>query len=618
MYTDDKQKAARLTPEELPFKSIFDPRGPPPPDSELWVIPEKDFDVSKFGPVLYSSKLRKRSKQVGIYISRIYFLFEKYLAYGTSTNPAKIRKYMEIEGLKVRIESHKSKTKATQQKYSLTLYRLKMSVELVTRHKDVIDGWRQHLSKTCIMLNFSEFYETKEILGKGAHGKVVLAQNKEGDGKYAVKVFEKVKTLTQFRGWQNLATEVQILRTVTHKDVIRLHEVYESETEVHLVLQYVDGGDLQSKIRRKGMYSERNAITLIRNILEVLVYLHGKGWVHRDIKPANVVLSSKESETEIKVIDFGFAMDIKMCKDLNLRCGTPGYVAPEVLNPSLTYPITEKVDIFSVGTIFYQVLTGTKLFQGRSNRQVLTANKRCVIDVTKLAKKNISNHTLDLLLRMLERNPAKRISAAEALEHCLFTHYVASSAEILDDGEILAVAQTTKYSFDMVSLKERNISSHSRIIDTHGTFYVIPCISIDALETSGKPGKIKNTPNSSRKGSGNSSDVSKGSRGNLRGLSPESWDESLDEEYKSLERKSKESSFDGEKKIQRKSTYSGGQSPIHKVAIMNNLKKAIRDKEDGPEDVDEGMRGDSVMQSFDLLGISTKQRLARGKSLSGS
>lgn len=618
MYSDEKQKAARLTPEELPFKSIFDPRGPPPTDPELWVVPPKDFDVSKFGPVIYTSKLRKRSKQVGIYISRVYFLFEKYLAYGSSSNPAKIKKYMEIEGLKVRIESHKSKTKATQQKFSLTFYRLKMSVELVTRHKDVASEWRKHLSKTCIMLNFSEFYETKEVLGKGAHGKVVLAQSVEGDGKYAVKIFEKVKTLTQFRGWQNLATEVQILRTVTHKDVIRLHEVYESETEVHLVLQYVDGGDLQTRIRRKGIYSERSAITLIRNILEVLVYLHDKGWVHRDIKPANVVLSSRESETDIKVIDFGFAMDVKMCKDLNLRCGTPGYVAPEVLNPSLTYPITEKVDIFSVGTIFYQVLTGTKLFQGRSNRQVLTANKRCIIDVTKLAKKNISNHTLDLLLRMLERNPAKRISAAEALEHCLFTHYIASSAEILDDNEITAVAQTTKYSFDMVSLKERNISSHSRIIDTHGTFYVIPYISIEALENSGKNGKIKNTPNSSRKGSGNSSDVSKGSRGNLRGLSPESWDESLEEEFKSFEKKSNQNSFDGEKKIQRKSTYSGGQSPIHKVAIMNNLKKAIQNKEDGTEDVDEGARGDSVMQSFDLFGGSSKQRIARGKSLSGS
>ena len=134
-----------------------------------------------------------------------------------------------------------------------------------------------------------------------------------------------------------------------HPAIIKMYEVYESEFYVHLVMEYLKGGELFQQIQTKGFFSEKDASTILRNILSAIAYFHEKNIVHRDLKPENMILSNT-SDLDIKIADFGLATRIQPGNPEFLRCGSPGYVAPEILN-NLGYET--KADVFSAGVIFY-------------------------------------------------------------------------------------------------------------------------------------------------------------------------------------------------------------------------------------------------------------------------
>ena len=115
-----------------------------------------------------------------------------------------------------------------------------------------------------------------------------------------------------------------------HENVIELYETYETTKYIHLLLPYLEGGELFEKIKSKGLYRESDARPVMRNFISALSYLHSKSIVHRDLKPENLLLASKENNWDLKIADFGLATVIEEEK-LYLRCGSPGYVAPELL-----------------------------------------------------------------------------------------------------------------------------------------------------------------------------------------------------------------------------------------------------------------------------------------------
>jgi serine/threonine protein kinase len=121
-------------------------------------------------------------------------------------------------------------------------------------------------------------------------------------------------------------SEIDILRAVDHDHVIKMAEVYESEKYIHLVLEYLEGGELFERIKSKGLYSEKDASAVMKNLLLALDYLHQKGIVHRDLKPENLILSTKENDYDLKIADFGLASFVNKGELLYLRCGSPGYV----------------------------------------------------------------------------------------------------------------------------------------------------------------------------------------------------------------------------------------------------------------------------------------------------
>ena len=170
-----------------------------------------------------------------------------------------------------------------------------------------------------------------------------------------------------------MITEIDVLRSLDHENCIGLYETYETTKYIHLLLPYLSGGELFERIKSKGLYCESDARPVMRNFVSALEYLHNKNIVHRDLKPENLLLSSNKNSQDLKIADFGLATVIEGEK-VYLRCGSPGYVAPELLQEK-GYDCM--ADMFSCGVIFYIILTGRPLFKGNTPEEILEKNQKC-------------------------------------------------------------------------------------------------------------------------------------------------------------------------------------------------------------------------------------------------
>ena len=150
--------------------------------------------------------------------------------------------------------------------------------------------------------------------------------------------------------------EIKLMKFMNHENVIQLYEVYESTKYIHLVLPHLTGGELFTQINQKGLYRESDCMPVMKNFLNAIAYLHENLIVHRDLKPENLIFASKDDNLSIIISDFGLAIQLTgHDKKLKMKCGSPGYVAPEVLD-NLEYNC--KADIFSAGAILFCMLTG--------------------------------------------------------------------------------------------------------------------------------------------------------------------------------------------------------------------------------------------------------------------
>lgn len=213
------------------------------------------------------------------------------------------------------------------------------------------------------------------MIGKGSFARVYLVEEKESNLKFAVKAFSKEYLLSQSKGRESLINEIEIMKDINYEYIMKLEELHESKNSVYLVLELLEGGELFNHISSKNSLSIKSIQNILNCLLRALNYLHKKDVMHRDLKPENMILKNKGEleENTLKLVDFGLSSYCDMEEYLFKRCGTPGYVAPEIINSSSKENVkfTPKVDIFSAGIIFYILLIGKSPFKGKSFQEIL-------------------------------------------------------------------------------------------------------------------------------------------------------------------------------------------------------------------------------------------------------
>ncbi|VEN47360.1 unnamed protein product [Callosobruchus maculatus] len=260
---------------------------------------------------------------------------------------------------------------------------------------------------------FSDNYDLKEELGKGAFSVVRRCVQKSTGLEFAAKIINTKKLSA--RDFQKLEREARICRKLQHPNIVRLHDSIQEENFHYLVFDLVTGGELFEDIVAREFYSEADASHCIQQILESVNHCHQNGVVHRDLKPENLLLASKQKGAAVKLADFGLAIEVQGEQQAWFGfAGTPGYLSPEVLKKE---PYGKPVDIWACGVILYILLVGYPPFWDEDQHRLYAQIKAGAYDYPSPEWDTVTPEAKNLINQMLTVNPGKRITAAEALKH---------------------------------------------------------------------------------------------------------------------------------------------------------------------------------------------------------
>ncbi|XP_071562971.1 calcium/calmodulin-dependent protein kinase II isoform X2 [Temnothorax nylanderi] len=260
---------------------------------------------------------------------------------------------------------------------------------------------------------FSDNYDLKEELGKGAFSVVRRCVQKSSGHEFAAKIINTKKLSN--RDFQKLEREARICRKLQHPNIVRLHDSIQEENFHYLVFDLVTGGELFEDIVAREFYSEADASHCIQQILESVHHCHHNGVVHRDLKPENLLLASKAKGAAVKLADFGLAIEVQGDAQAWYGfAGTPGYLSPEVLKKE---PYGKPVDIWACGVILYILLVGYPPFWDEDQHRLYGQIKAGSYDYPSPEWDTVTPEAKNLINQMLTVNPGKRITASEALKH---------------------------------------------------------------------------------------------------------------------------------------------------------------------------------------------------------
>uniref|UniRef100_A0A7N6A172 Protein kinase domain-containing protein n=1 Tax=Anabas testudineus TaxID=64144 RepID=A0A7N6A172_ANATE len=244
-----------------------------------------------------------------------------------------------------------------------------------------------------------------------AFSEVVLAQEKLTGRMFAVKCIPKKALKGKESSIEN---EIAVLRKIKHENIVALEDIYESPDHLYLIMQLVSGGELFDRIVEKGFYTEKDASTLIRQVLDAVNYLHRMGIVHRDLKPENLLYFNPQDESKIMISDFGLSKMEGSGDVMSTACGTPGYVAPEVLAQK---PYSKAVDCWSIGVIAYILLCGYPPFYDENDSKLFEQILKADYEFDAPYWDDISDSAKDFIGSLMEKDPAKRFTCEQALRH---------------------------------------------------------------------------------------------------------------------------------------------------------------------------------------------------------
>ncbi|XP_027312359.1 calcium/calmodulin-dependent protein kinase type II subunit delta isoform X1 [Anas acuta] len=269
------------------------------------------------------------------------------------------------------------------------------------------------MASTATCTRFTDEYQLFEELGKGAFSVVRRCMKITTGQEYAAKIINTKKLSA--RDHQKLEREARICRLLKHPNIVRLHDSISEEGFHYLVFDLVTGGELFEDIVAREYYSEADASHCIQQILESVNHCHLNGIVHRDLKPENLLLASKSKGAAVKLADFGLAIEVQGEQQAWFGfAGTPGYLSPEVLRKD---PYGKPVDMWACGVILYILLVGYPPFWDEDQHRLYQQIKAGAYDFPSPEWDTVTPEAKDLINKMLTINPAKRITASEALKH---------------------------------------------------------------------------------------------------------------------------------------------------------------------------------------------------------
>lgn len=370
------------------------------PEPSFWQSVPDDFDTNQ-AQVKHFGVLQFAQGELDIEVAQFALVGCKLFKFMGSWEAARNIAFID---LRWKVAEPFSEETEEEPIYGFSLRSQDLLVEFYAPDTEALDAWLCFLSCICILTGFDDDFRVEGVIGQGSTCTVLRAISVDDQETYAIKRISKSLLIDSQSVFKSMANEIEVLRTLKHPNVIRMYRVYDLDTDICMVMEYIPNGDLSSRLRTRKVFSEHDACKFTWALLDTVEFLHDNDILHRDLKLENILMLKPDDDIDFRLADFGLSIS-DTTDSLKLRSGSPGYIAPEILEGRL---YGKKVDVFSTGVILYSLLTGRLPFESPEIRTLIEMNMRCVInyDIPPLAK--VSVEGLSVLRALTARNPDER------------------------------------------------------------------------------------------------------------------------------------------------------------------------------------------------------------------
>ncbi|KAF8822777.1 CAM Kinase family, incomplete catalytic triad [Cardiosporidium cionae] len=299
--------------------------------------------------------------------------------------------------------------------------------------------------------DFNANYKLGKQIGIGSFGDVRKCKHKKTGAVFAVKIMKRQLSdpkMSNFQTANLIKSEMEILKSLDHPNIVRLHDFYDGPQFAFLVMEKCDGGELFHQIVKRRKFTEEDASVVCSKMIAALAYLHSHCIIHRDIKAENFLFKDKHFRSDVKLIDFGMAIRLEGNRQLSEVCGSPHYVSPELLMKSYDH----SSDMWAFGVLLYLMLFGRYPFEGSKRVDIKKAILEKKINWKGAECNHLTDEAKEFLALLLERDVQKRLTASAALSHPWITSRSARKQSNIIGKQTLVLAR--RLSTDLPQLRE--------------------------------------------------------------------------------------------------------------------------------------------------------------------